>query len=182
MALVDVVLANPDSESGEHPGPADPEHHRLFEAVLLVSAIEVVGYLPIRAFVLRQVRIEEEHRHEAADRAPVVVEPGPDRDVCTPYPYRHPLREFSHMRTWIPLVGEIDLVALGRQALPHVAFPVDERHRNHRYEKVGARSDDIPGEHSEAAAIGRYVALKTDLHREVGDLLSIDERISAEFS
>ncbi len=182
MTLVDVVLANPDPEAGEHSGSTDPEHHRLFEAVLLVTAVEMVGYLPIRRRVLREIGIEEEHRHEAADRAPVIVEPCPDRDARTPYLHRHTLGEFTHMRCRIPFIREIDLVSLWSQALPHVAFPVDEGHSDHRYEEVCARSDDVSGEHTETTAVCRYIALKTYLHREVRDLFSIDERIPAEFT
>ncbi len=100
MALVDMVLADPDLLCREHPGPpADPEHDRLFEPVLLVAAVEAIGYPPpVIRRVLREVGIEEEDRHEAANRAPVVVDPGPDRDVrIPPDPHRHPLGEFPHV-------------------------------------------------------------------------------------
>jgi len=182
VALVDVVLADPDIQRGEHPGPADPEHNRLLQAVLLVAAVEVVGYPPVFWCVLREVRIKEEDRHEAADGAPVIVEPGPDRDVGVSYPDGHPPGKFPHVLPWVPLVRKIDLVAFRGQSLPHVAFPVDERHRDHGDEKIGARTDDVPGKHAETAAVGRDLALDADLHGEVGDLLAPDERIPAEFA
>lgn len=86
------------------------------------------------------------------------------------------------MRPRIPLIRVIDLVAFGCQALPHVALPVDKRHRDHRYEEIGARTDDIPGEHPKATAICRNIALKTDLHGEIRYLFPLKKLIPAEFA
>src|SRR3989304_3976180 len=56
--LVQVVLADPESQCAEHADTADSEHHLLLEAVYLVAPVEVVRDPPVVGGVLVEVGIE----------------------------------------------------------------------------------------------------------------------------
>ena len=62
MTLVHVIFAHLETQRLQHAHTADTEYHFLFEPIDLITAVKIMGELPIFGGVFVQVRVQQDHR------------------------------------------------------------------------------------------------------------------------
>jgi hypothetical protein len=177
VALIHVVGADMEAERLEDAHAADTQDDLLLQAALGISAIEAVCDRTIPHVVLVEIRVEQEDRHAMTKGRAESVEPRADPHLSSLDGYRDHRTERLRPRLDVPRVRVIDLASRGINFLPQVAGPARERHKHDRQFKVGAGSGRVPGKHPKAAAVGPHLGTERDLHRKIGNIRALQERI-----
>jgi hypothetical protein len=81
------------------------------------------------------------------------------------------------VRLDIPRIGVVDLDAVGSELLLQVALAAGQRDEDHRQPEIGAGAYRVACQHAEAARIGVELRIKRNLHAEVGDSATDEERV-----
>jgi len=170
VPLVQVVDVDLVAQRLQHAQAADAEHDLLGEAVVGVSAIEMVGEHAVGRIVDLEVGVEQVDGDDVPGDALHVVAPGAqmhrpafDRD-------RDARALLGQALLRLPALRLLGLVAVPVQRLAEVALAVHQRDRSERQRGVGGRAHRVAGQNAEAAAVGGHRGLDGDLHREVADV------------
>ena len=161
------------SERPQEAKSAEPQHHFLTQAIMVVASIEHIREGPVpRLFSLTSVS---------------------SRYTGTTCP-DSPVTRYLQALTWTvrpsistvarssnssaksltgQATGSSTLPALRIQSLKKVPTPVQQGHRHHRHIEIRSRANRVAGEHTEPSRIGRHPGLKADLHGKIGDARSV---------
>jgi len=134
-----------------------------------IAAVQVVGERAVGGVIFRKIGVEQIDRHGRAGNAGQRVSPSADLDAPArefqTYPGSQRLQNFFRF----PDGRLVLLISLAVEALPEVAFSVDQRNADDGHAEIGGRAEHIAGQDSEASGIRRQIWSQGDFHGEVGD-------------
>ncbi len=104
--------------------------------------------------VLRQIRIEKQHRHNEARGAAHIVLPGAQRHATAFQRDVRARRKFAKEPTNAPRTRLFRLPAGGIEPLAKITEPVHQRDTDHRRLQIGGGFQEIAREHAESTAVG----------------------------
>ena len=171
MALVAVVDLLLDAHGPQGADAAQAEQQLLFEPVLPVAAVEVVGDLTVFVEIGFVVGVEQEEVGAADLASP---DAGRERTPRQGDLYGRPVAQLvahgrnRQLREVLRLVGRL-LRPLRREPLREVAVTVEQPHGNHRHVLVRRLFEVVAGEDAQAARIDLQRRVQSVFHREVGD-------------
>ena len=170
VAFVAVVHVGLDAERAQGADTAHTEQQFLFEAVLPVTAVELMGYLAVFGEIVFVVGVEQEEIGAAYLDLP---DTGIDITAREGYADFQPValgvmhRGSRNLRKILRfIVG--NLVAVGRQALGEVTVTVQQADRRHVDFHIGGFLQVVAGQDTQTAGIDLQRRVDTVLHAEVG--------------
>ena len=166
--MINVLL---DTQFLQRQHTADTQQDLLFDTVLPVSAVELVGDLAVPFAVQLVVRVQQIQVHTAYSHLP---------QVCLHHATR--VRHLDHHVRAVRLfhlrnrqVGEVlrlvvgDLLAFRRKRLREIAVAIEETDGGHIYVAVRRLLDIIARENTQTARINLQHMAQTVFHREISD-------------
>ncbi|CCY35689.1 unknown [Alistipes sp. CAG:831] len=170
VALVAVIDVAVDTQGAQGADTADTEQQLLFQTVLPVTSVEMVGNLTVLGQVVLEVRIEQ-----IEFRAAHIHFPDLGVDCTSGEDYRHHLPvavliPYGHGRNFEEVLGLVvgHLVSLSGKSLAEIAVTVEQSHTGHLHPHVAGLLEVVTCQNTQTPGVNLQGSVQAVLHTEIG--------------
>ena len=178
VAFVKMEHRGTHAEFTQQPHPADPEEDLLHDPRGAVSAVDPRGQLAIMRLVLRQVCVQQIHRHSAHVNPP---RPESDHRGRDPHSAFDGLAacvqdRFERQVRWIQQRIILRLPIILVDGLHEIALAIKQADTHKPQAQIARRLGVVTSEHPQTAGRNRQRLGKAELRREIGDGALLERR------
>src|SRR4030042_74646 len=164
MSLIHMMFFYLKAEFMKYSHAANTKNNLLFQAVCNISSVEVMGNFPVFRHIPFDIRIKKEDRNTSPCEAFNIKLPGLYKNLTAFNLNRNLCWKQCHMLRRIPGIWMLCLSAAVIQFLNKISLFCQESHSDHGKLEVCTSPDRISGQHTESAAVCRYVVLYANFH------------------